>query len=67
MEISNIKKFMETNEYQNKRAAMQAEINSYPIDIDRSCFKKTLAEKEQLATAKMNYKIWLKNNPTDKN
>lgn len=52
----NIKTFMQSAEYQQKRYAIQREINSTPVIIDRSVFRKTKEEKEALAIAKLTYK-----------
>lgn len=55
----NIKKFMESEEYVQKNKKLKEDINSFPLKIDYSCFKKTPQEKNLLAQAKYDYK----NNP----
>jgi len=39
----------------NKRAEVQAEINSHPVRIDRTVFQKTEAEKEILKAEKAHW------------
>jgi hypothetical protein len=45
-----------SNMYSNERARLQAEINSHPINIDRSIFSKTDHEKAELKTEKAHWK-----------
>jgi adenylylsulfate kinase-like enzyme len=47
----------ETADYKNKRNQIQAEINANKVNIDRSVFVKTPAEKEHLKHVKQLYKI----------
>ena len=53
---TNIKQFIESNEYQQRRAVILAEINSDQVKIDRLCFKKTDAEKSVLKEMKKQWK-----------
>lgn len=41
--------------------ALQKEINSFKVNVDRSIFKKTAEEKEKLKLAKAQYKLSIKN------
>lgn len=47
---------MKAGEQEQRRLALQKEINSYPINIDRGCFKKSLEEKRNLEYLKSKYK-----------
>ena len=47
---------MKAGEQEQKRLALQKEINSNPTNIDRSCFKKTLEEKRNLEYLKSKFK-----------
>lgn len=49
-------KSTETNEYIERRASINKEINSHQVKIDRTCFKKTLEEKVFLSNEKRLYK-----------
>ena len=53
---TNIKQFIESNEYQQRRSVILAEINSDQVKIDRLCFKKTDAEKSALKEMKNQWK-----------
>lgn len=44
--------FLESEEYAKKRAEINREINSYPVTIDYSTFKKSKEEKEKTLTMK---------------
>jgi response regulator of citrate/malate metabolism len=48
----------ETKEYQQKREAIQAEINANQLSIDRNTFSKTPEEKQELRLAKAKEKAW---------
>ena len=50
-------KVQETSEYQQRRAQIQAEINSNPVVIDKECFKKSTLEKLKLKELKKAYKL----------
>ena len=41
--------------------ALQKEINSFKVNVDRSIFRKTAEEKEKLKLAKAQYKLSIKN------
>lgn len=41
--------------------ALQKEINSFKVNVDRTIFKKTAEEKEKLKLAKAQYKLSIKN------
>lgn len=56
METQILSSFLQSEAYFQKRREIMREINSYPIFIDRSVFKKTPAEKIALANAKSSYK-----------
>lgn len=47
----------DTAEYQQRRAQIQAEINSNPVVIDKECFKKSTMEKLKLKELKKAYKL----------
>lgn len=47
---------MKAGEQEQRRLALQKEINSYPINVDRGCFKKTLEEKRDLQYLKTKFK-----------
>ena len=47
----------ETMDYQQKRLSIIKEINSYPVTIDRSCFKQNNKEGLKLAKKKLNEQI----------
>lgn len=49
-----------SNAYNAERANVQAMINSAPVRIDRSVFKKTEIERVELANAKAKWKKSLK-------
>lgn len=51
-----ILKMMESEEYISKNKRLLEEINSYPVDIDRSVFKKTPEEKDELKKLKYEHK-----------
>lgn len=51
-----ILKMMESEEYISKNKNLQKEINSFPVLIDRSVFKKTQEEKNELKKLKYEYK-----------
>ena len=53
---TNIKQFIESTEYQQRRSVILAEINSDQVKIDRLCFKKTDAEKSALKEMKKQWK-----------
>ena len=44
----------------NLQSIVQREINADKIDIDRECFRKTLAEKAELKIAKVNWRAHLR-------
>ena len=46
-----------SNMYANERAKVQAITNSNPVNIDRSVFKKTQAEKDKLKLEKLKWKV----------
>lgn len=49
---------MSSSEYNKARAyQVQTEINRFKVDIDRTVFKKTKAERVKLKEAKLNYEI----------
>lgn len=50
-------KVQETSEYQQRRAQIQAEINSNSVIIDKECFKKSIVEKLKLKELKKTYKL----------
>lgn len=56
----NIKAFMISEEYQDKKNRLINETNNNQLAIDRSLFVKTKEEKEQLKAAKAQYKQSLK-------
>ena len=52
----NIKAFMSSAMYADKKAALNEQINGYALVIDRSVFVKTPQEREELKVAKARYK-----------
>lgn len=52
----NIKLFIQSNEYNDKKRLLNLETNKYKVDIDRTCFTKTNLEKEYLKQIKSLYK-----------
>ena len=58
---SSLKAFLESQEYEDKKARLNREINMFPLVIDRVCFQKTKQEKIAVANAKSLYKIRSKN------
>jgi dihydropteroate synthase len=48
----------ETKEYQQKREAIQAEINANQLVLDKNIFQKTPEEKQELRLAKAKEKAW---------
>lgn len=53
----NIKLFIQSNEYNDKKRLLNLETNKYKVDIDRTCFTKTKLEKEHLKQIKSLYKL----------
>ena len=49
-------KVQDTLEYQQKRIQIIKEINANKVDIDRNCFKHSIAEKTQLKKDKKSFK-----------
>lgn len=52
----NVKLFIQSNEYNDKKRLLNLETNKYKVDIDRTCFTKTKLEKEYLKQIKSLYK-----------
>lgn len=44
----NFKKWMESKAYDNQKEIIRKEVNSFPLIIDRACFKKTPEERIKL-------------------
>lgn len=51
-----MKKWLESDQYEAQRAIIQREVNSRRLQIDRSCFRKTIQERISLANMKRKYK-----------
>lgn len=52
----NLRKWMDSGEYSDKKATINKEINSSIIDVDRTAFKKTAEEKAQLFNLKQEWR-----------
>lgn len=52
----NVRTWLASEEYQRRKLELNKEINSYPVKIDRECFKKTPLERELAKIAKSEWK-----------
>lgn len=60
LSFNDIKKFMETKLYREKREELFKEINNRPVVIDRSVFKKGPKEKVKALNSKIEWKREMK-------
>lgn len=56
MDDFNLRRFLQSDTYYQKRAQLHYEINSRKLIIDRLAFRKSVEEKVKLANAKAKYK-----------
>lgn len=54
--IETFKTILESQAYEDQKARLNREINSFKLEIDRSVFKKTPVQKVEAAVAKAEYK-----------
>lgn len=50
-----VKKWLESDQYADQREIIRKEVNSRRLQIDRSCFRKTIAERIEIANMKRQY------------